>query len=125
MLITITGATGRTGRRIVGGLLAAGHTVRGLVRSDAQAAELGAAGAVPVLGDLTSSDLAALLKGSDALGHAAVDAGVQRMVQVSPMYADRPEAGPPFCTTRCTRRPSPTPPSVVLHKVIHRAKRSC
>lgn len=49
--------------------------MRGVVRSDAQAAELGAAGAVPVLGDLTCGDLAALLQGSDGLVHAAADAG--------------------------------------------------
>ncbi len=45
MLITVTGASGRTGRLVVAGLLAAGHEVRGIVRSEQQAAEVRAAGA--------------------------------------------------------------------------------
>ncbi len=45
MLITVTGASGRTGRLVVAGLLAAGREVRGIVRSEQQAAEVRAAGA--------------------------------------------------------------------------------
>jgi uncharacterized protein YbjT (DUF2867 family) len=121
VLITVTGASGRTGRLVVAQLLAAGHEVRGIVRSEQRAAEVRAAGASPVLGDLTTSDLPAVLAGSAALVHnaaasnptpgasdgvdnvatvalvsAAARAGVQRVVQVSSMYANRVADGPSF-----------------------------
>lgn len=121
MLVIVTGASGRTGSHVVRGLLAAGHSVRGVVRSEAKAAEVQAMGAQTVLGDLTDGDLSSLLAGGQAVVHtaaasdprpgqsAAVDnhatvaliaaaeqALVSRFVQVSSMYADRFEQGPEF-----------------------------
>ncbi|MEO6881234.1 MAG: SDR family oxidoreductase [Mycobacteriaceae bacterium] len=121
MLIVVTGASGRTGAHVVRGLLDAGHTVRGVVRSEEKASAVRALGAQTVRGDLTAGDLGPLLTGAQALVHtaaasdprpgrsAAVDnhatvalvaaaarTGVNRVVQVSSMYADRPEQGPEF-----------------------------
>lgn len=121
VMIIVTGASGRTGSHVVQGLLVAGHTVRGVVRTDEKAAEVRGMGAQAVLGDFTDGDLESLVAGAQALVHtaaasdprpgrsAAADhratvalvaaagrAGVNRFVQVSSMYADRPEQGPEF-----------------------------
>lgn len=121
VMIIVTGASGRTGSHVVLGLLAAGHTVRGVVRSETKESEVQAMGAQAVLGDLTDGDLSPLLAGAQAVVHtaaasdprpgmsAAVDnhatvalisaaeqAGVKRFIQVSSMYVDRPEQGPEF-----------------------------
>lgn len=121
VMVVVTGASGRTGSHMVRGLLAVGHTVRGVVRSEAKASEVRSTGAQVITGDLTEGDLDVLLAGAQALVHtaaasdprpgrsAAVDnhatvalilaaeqAGVSRFVQVSSMYADRPEQGPEF-----------------------------
>ena len=121
MLIAVTGASGRTGSHVVTGLLQAGHTVRAVVRSEEKGAPLRAQGAEVVIADLTTDDAASWLTGADALIHAAAASDprpgasdavdrdatmtlvaaaeqcrVQRVVQVSSMYADRPEEGPPF-----------------------------
>lgn len=122
MRVVVFGAAGQTGRRIVGGLVANGHDVLGVIRSPDQVAPLHKAGASTTLADLTQlapAELQSLVEGADAAvwavgaGHhadpAAIDgdaciaavlaadsAGVGRWVQVSSMYADRPEQGPPF-----------------------------
>lgn len=121
VMVVVTGASGRTGSHVVRGLLAAGHTVRGLVRSETKATEVRSTGAQVIVGDLTECDLDVLLGGAQALVHtaaasdsrpgrsAAVDnratvalvaaaerVRASRFVQVSSMYADRPEQGPEF-----------------------------
>lgn len=121
MLTAVTGASGRTGSPVVTALLAAGHTVRAVVRSEEKGAPLREQGAEVVLADLTTDDAADWLAGCDGLVHtaaasdptpgasdavdrdatlalvaAAERAGVRRMVQVSSMYADRPDEGPEF-----------------------------
>ncbi len=121
MLIAVTGASGRTGNHVLTALLAAGHDVRAVVRSEEKARRAREQGAEAVVSDLTTDDPSAWLASVDAVVHTAaasdprpgasdaVDrdatvalvgavarAGVTRMVQVSSMYADRTEQGPEF-----------------------------
>ncbi|MEU8663478.1 SDR family oxidoreductase [Actinoplanes philippinensis] len=72
MRVFVTGATGWIGSHTVDELLAAGHEVTGLARSDAGEASLRAKGARPLRGDL--DDLDALRRGTedaDAVVHLA------------------------------------------------------
>lgn len=74
MRVFLTGATGFIGSRIVPELLAAGHRVLGLARSDAGAAALAAAGAEPHRGDLNDpASLAAAAAEAEAVIHCAFD----------------------------------------------------
>jgi uncharacterized protein YbjT (DUF2867 family) len=83
--VLITGGTGRLGRRLVGPLQAAGHTVRVMSRRGA--------GPGGVRGDLTSHrDLPQALAGADVVVHAASDprdawqvdvAGTRRLAQAA------------------------------------------
>lgn len=56
MHIFVTGGSGQTGPAVVSELLAAGHTVTGLARSEAAAVRLAALGAVPYRGSLDDLD---------------------------------------------------------------------
>lgn len=120
--MAVTGAAGQTGRLVVGLLVAAGHDVLGVVRRAEQVEALTRAGARALHADLTQvapSELRAAFAEADAVvwaagagyggdpalvdgeacihaQQAADEAGVGRWVQVSSMYADRPEHGPPF-----------------------------
>lgn len=71
-LVAVTGAGGSLGRALVRELLAHNFRVRGLVRSDADAAALREAGAEPLRGDVRDrGSLAALVAGADGVCHLA------------------------------------------------------
>jgi uncharacterized protein YbjT (DUF2867 family) len=119
MDILVAGGHGQVALRLLKILADQGHTARGLIRKREQAADLEAAGAVPVLGDLENDPaLNAYVKGADAVVFAAgagpgsgdarkqtvdlggavklVDAaratGVRRYVMVSSIGADAPDS---------------------------------
>lgn len=72
MDILVAGGHGKVARRLLTLLAAHGHSARGLIRDPAQAADLTAVGAVPVLGDLENDpSLDAYVKGADAVVFAA------------------------------------------------------
>jgi nucleoside-diphosphate-sugar epimerase len=116
MRIVIAGGHGKIALLLSRQLADAGHEPVGLIRNDAQAADLEAAGATAVVLSLEQSsieDVAAVLKGADAVvfsagsgggnaartlavdrdgailfADAAVAAGVQRFIMVSAMSTD-------------------------------------
>lgn len=72
MRIFVTGSTGFIGTELVNELIAAGHQVRGLTRSDAGEEQLKAVGAEVLRGDFTDLDcLRGGAKGMDAVVHLA------------------------------------------------------
>ncbi len=74
MRIFLTGATGFIGSRIIPELLAAGHTVIGLTRSDAGTQELVEAGVTPYNGTIDAPEsLRAGARDADAVIHTAFD----------------------------------------------------
>ncbi len=89
MRIFITGATGWIGSALTKDLLAAGHSVIALARTNEKARELSELGAEPVLG--TIDDVGVLIAGAknaDAVAHLAFGAGgMDRMAEAA--EADR------------------------------------
>ena len=74
MRVFVTGASGYIGSATVPALMAAGHEVAGLARSDASAAKVGAMGATVVHGGLGDLDvLASAAAEADATVHLAFD----------------------------------------------------
>ncbi|KAH8806946.1 NAD-dependent epimerase/dehydratase [Flagelloscypha sp. PMI_526] len=72
MKVFVTGGSGRIGSNVVEQLVAAGHTVTGLARSEASASKLVSLGATPVHGTHTSlSVLAEAASAADAVIHCA------------------------------------------------------
>jgi nucleoside-diphosphate-sugar epimerase len=72
MKIVLTGGTGYIGSALLGQLLAAGHEVTALVRSDEAAATVAARGAQPVNGDLFDPDwVTGQFAGADGVIHTA------------------------------------------------------
>lgn len=70
--ILLTGATGYIGSAVLAALLAAGHTVTAITRSDAASAVVEASGATALQGDIRDVEwLAAQLRAADAAVHAA------------------------------------------------------
>jgi nucleoside-diphosphate-sugar epimerase len=88
MDVLLTGGTGLVGAAVLRSLLTEGHTVTALVRSEASASAVAAAGANALLGDITDVDwLSEQLRSVDGAIHAAspgdatsadFDAGVAR-----------------------------------------------
>ena len=80
--VLITGASGTIGRRLVPALVAAGHQVRAMTRSDAAAQAAAAAGAQPVCGDVTDpASLSAAVRGCQLVIHAAGQMGASPSVE--------------------------------------------
>ena len=72
MTVFVTGATGVLGRPVVSSLIASGHAVRALARSDRNVVDLEQAGAVPVRADLFDpGSLAEAIEGCSAILHLA------------------------------------------------------
>ncbi len=71
MNVFLTGATGYIGSVVAEAVIAAGHSVIGLARSDAAAAKMSLKGITPLRGDLTSpAALAEAAKAAEAVIHA-------------------------------------------------------
>jgi nucleoside-diphosphate-sugar epimerase len=72
--VLVLGGTGVIGSAVVRELIARGHAVIGLARSEASAARLGELGAAPLAGDITAAEIwARRLPELDAVIHAACD----------------------------------------------------
>ncbi|WP_438038932.1 NAD-dependent epimerase/dehydratase family protein [Sorangium sp. So ce128] len=79
MDVFITGASGFIGSAVARALVARGHRVRGLARSDASAAKVRAAGAEPIWGNLSQVDvLARAAAAGDGVVHTAATTGEDR-----------------------------------------------
>ena len=72
MDVLVTGATGYVGSAVAEALIAAGHHVSGLARSQESAGKLGARGVSAVMGDITDAGrIGEVARDVDAVVHAA------------------------------------------------------
>lgn len=72
MAVVLTGGTGLVGEAVLRALVASGHEVTALVRSDESAAAVSRAGATAAIGDITDGTwLRGQVEGSDGFIHAA------------------------------------------------------
>jgi nucleoside-diphosphate-sugar epimerase len=82
MRVFVTGATGWVGFAVVHELLATGHEVMGLARSDKSAAALAAVGARPIIGSLEDSEsLRAGVSEADGVIHTAFSRDWSRLAE--------------------------------------------
>jgi nucleoside-diphosphate-sugar epimerase len=87
--VFVTGASGHIGSAVVPELIAAGHQVTGLARSDASAAAVAALGAAVLRGDLADLDgLRAAAAGADSVIHLAFDHDRMRSGEWAAAIAD-------------------------------------
>src|SRR5919109_847759 len=80
MRVFVAGATGAIGRQLVPRLVAAGHEVHGMTRSESKQAMLHELGAVPVVADALDPDQVA-----DAVGRARPDVIVHQLTAIGPL----------------------------------------
>ncbi len=84
MRVFITGATGWIGTAVVKELIAAGHEVSGLTRSQANADALTKAGGTPILGSITDLNvLRSSAAQADGLIHTAFGLDMSKIVEMS------------------------------------------
>jgi nucleoside-diphosphate-sugar epimerase len=87
MRVFLAGATGAIGRQLVPRLVAAGHEVHGMTRSESKQAMLDELGAVPVVADAFDADQVA-----DAVGRAKPDVIIHQLTAIGsldPRHLDR------------------------------------
>ncbi len=80
MRVFVAGATGAIGRQLVPRLVAAGHEVHGMTRSESKRAMLSGLGAVPVVADALAPDQVA-----EAVGRARPDVIVHQLTAIGPI----------------------------------------
>ncbi len=84
MRIFVTGASGYVGPAVVRDMLAAGHEVIGLARSDESEAKVRALGAEPLRGDIADTDgLIRAAEQADAVAHLAFNMDLSRRAENS------------------------------------------
>jgi nucleoside-diphosphate-sugar epimerase len=84
MRVFVAGATGAIGAQLVPRLVAAGHEVHGMTRSEAKQDLLYELGAVPVVADVLDADQVA-----EAVGHARPDVIVHQLTAIPPTVDTR------------------------------------
>jgi nucleoside-diphosphate-sugar epimerase len=80
MRVFVAGASGAIGRQLVPRLVAAGHEVHGMTRSESKQAMLAELGAVPVVADALDPEQVA-----DAVGRAKPDVIVHQLTAIGPL----------------------------------------
>src|SRR3712207_5806689 len=84
MRVFVAGATGAIGKQLVPRLIAAGHEVHGMTRSESKQAMLYEMGAVPVVADALDPEQVA-----DAVGRARPDVIVHELTAIGPLNMRR------------------------------------